>query len=216
MSVVEERVLSLEEIMKELAYAQLRTEMELNRLSSEMRDFKQEMSDFKEQTRADRVADRREWNKRWGELANRLGTIVEDIVAPNLPRIAQEYFGVVEISDFITRRKVRVRTDEGLKEREFDSMVVGKTASGQELILLNETKAYVRQEYLERFVQVLGELDDYLPEYRGKPIIPIFASLSLDESEVNYLTRKGIYAMAMGDETMDLLNYEQVRGLELR
>ncbi len=33
--------------------------------------------------------ERSEWNKRWGELANRLGTIAEDIVAPNLPRIAR-------------------------------------------------------------------------------------------------------------------------------
>ncbi|RMF27986.1 MAG: hypothetical protein D6759_16665, partial [Chloroflexi bacterium] len=46
-----------------------------------------------------------------------------------------------------------------------------------------------------------------LPEYRGKRIIPIFASLYMGEDVVNYLTRHRIYAMAMGEETMDLLNF---------
>jgi len=34
--------------------------------------------------------DRKQWNKRWGELANKQGTLVEDIVAPSLRRLAAE------------------------------------------------------------------------------------------------------------------------------
>jgi hypothetical protein len=33
----------------------------------------------------------------WGELANKMGTLVEDIVAPNIPRIAKRYFGAEEL-----------------------------------------------------------------------------------------------------------------------
>ncbi len=145
--------------------------------------------------------DRREWNKRWGELANRLGTVVEDIVAPNISRIAQDYFGLLEIEDFMVRRKVRHKRDRA-RRREFDVIAVG-----EDWVIINETKATPRIEYIHDFVKALEEIEDYLPEYRGKRIIPIFASLYMGEDVVNYLTRHRIYAMAMGDETMDLLNF---------
>jgi len=35
-------------------------------------------------------------NKRWGELANKMGTVVEDIVAPSIPRLAREIFACGE------------------------------------------------------------------------------------------------------------------------
>ncbi len=31
-------------------------------------------------------------SKRWGELANKMGTVVEDIVAPSVRRLAREVF----------------------------------------------------------------------------------------------------------------------------
>ncbi|WP_373507557.1 hypothetical protein [Thiocapsa sp.] len=37
--------------------------------------------------------DRKSMNRQWGELANRLGTLVEDIVAPNLPKVARDLLG---------------------------------------------------------------------------------------------------------------------------
>ena len=33
--------------------------------------------------------ERREMNKRWDELANKMGTVVEDIVAPSIRRLAR-------------------------------------------------------------------------------------------------------------------------------
>ena len=40
--------------------------------------FKDEMKEFKDES----IRDRREMNKRWGEIANSLGIIVEDLVSP--------------------------------------------------------------------------------------------------------------------------------------
>jgi len=37
-----------------------------------------------------------------------------------------------------------------------------------------------------------------------------FASLYMGEDIVNYLTKKKVYAMAMGEETMDLLNVKKL------
>ncbi len=153
--------------------------------------------------------DRKAWNKQWGETANRLGRVVEDIVAPNIPRIAIEKFNCPELyEDFSVRRKVYYKGQRD-KQKEFDTLVVYP-----DTIILNETKETVRQIYLDDFVSFIksGQFFDYFPIYSGRKLIPILSSLYLDESAVNYLTKHGIYALAMGDETMELLNFEQLKG----
>ena len=40
----------------------------------------------RERDREEAARERREMNKRWGELANKMGTVVEDIVAPSIRR----------------------------------------------------------------------------------------------------------------------------------
>jgi hypothetical protein len=151
--------------------------------------------------------DKKEWNKKWGDLANRLGTVVEDIVAPNIPRIAEEYFGYREIPEYFSvRSKVYYegRTD---KQREFDTLAVYRDA-----IILNETKETIRQSYLDDFVSFIesGDFFNYFPQYRDRKLIPIFSSLYMADSVVNYLTKHNIYAMAMGDETMQVLNFKRL------
>lgn len=148
--------------------------------------------------------DRKEWNKRWGELANKLGTIPKDIVAPNLPRIAKEYFQCQEIDDLMVRRWVRNKKDRS-KRREFDVILVAG-----DTVIINETKATVKIEYINQFLAVLPELTDYFPEYQGKTIIPTFASLYLQDDIIDYLTKHHIYAMMMGDETMQIVNFQEL------
>ncbi|MDM8528409.1 hypothetical protein QUF58_09385 [Anaerolineales bacterium HSG24] len=156
----------------------------------------------------ERKKERKAWNKRWGDLANRLGRVVEDIVAPNISRIGRDYFGYTDPpSDFSIRRKVYYQGKRD-KQREFDTIAVYP-----DIVIFNETKEAVRQKDLEQFVDFInsGEFFDYFPEYQGRKLIPIFSSLYLDESVINYLTKKGVYALAMNDETMDLLNFDQLK-----
>ena len=56
-----------------------------------------------------------------------------------------------------------------------------------------------------------GEFALYFPEYRELPIVPVFWSLAIPAHMVTYLTRRGIYALAMGDEAMQVLNLDAVR-----
>ncbi len=153
-----------------------------------------------EEDRIRAEADRKNWNKKWGELSDKLGTIVEDIVAPNIPRIAKELCHCDEIDDIMIRRWVRNKKDRS-KRREFDVIAVCG-----EYVIINETKSTIRIDYINRFIETLPDIPDYFPEYENKTIIPIFSSLSIREDMVNYLTKHHIYAMAMGEETMVLLN----------
>ena len=152
--------------------------------------------------------ERREMNKRWGELANKMGTLVEDIVAPSIRRLAPEAFDCGEEQHFATRVSLK-RSDDPSRVREFDALYVGADA-----VLLNDTKSTPRTEYVREFVQFVdsGEFALYFPQYGHLPIRPAFSSLSIPPDVVTLLTRRGIYAIAMGDEAMQVLNLEAVRG----
>ncbi len=96
MAQIEERVSDLEKLMQQLTLnvKQVsenidKTQRELSaridqvtktidRLQEEMKEFKKDM------------------NKRWGDVANRLGTLAEDLIAPNLPGLVKKEFGFDE------------------------------------------------------------------------------------------------------------------------
>ncbi len=143
-------------------------------------------------------------NTKWGELANKLGTVAEDIVAPNIPRIATDVFGIGEIDDFSVLRRKRNALDSG-RRREFEAIAVSKTH-----FVLNETKATPKIEYIDKFIETLDEIWDWFPEYREKTLLPIFSSLYIPEEIVKYLTRKSIFAMAMVGDTMEIINIDEV------
>ena len=151
--------------------------------------------------------ERREMNKRWGELANRMGTLVEDIVAPSIGRLAREVFDCGEQQYFATRVVLK-RSDDPSREREFDALYVGADA-----VLLNETKSTPRTEYVREFVRFVdgGEFALYFPQYAHLPVRPAFSSLNIPPDTVRFLTRSGVYAIAMGDEAMQVLNLQAVR-----
>ena len=187
---VEERVDRLESVLGQFI---VHTDIALKKLEEEITRLGRQWEE-----------ERKEMNKRWGELANKMGTLVEDIVAPNISGIAREYFGCSDIKDFMVRRRKK-NTKDASKVREFDVIAVC-----DDKVIINETKSNPKIEYINEFINVLKEIYDYFPEYRGKKVIPIFSSLYIPEDLVTYLTKNRIYAMAMKDDTMDLLNFEQV------
>ena len=194
------RVDRLEEIMMQLAYEHTKTEMALQDFKREMSNFKRGMQDFKDEMRASK----KENDRHWGDLANKMGTLVEDIVAPSLPRIVREDFGCGEIDDIMLRRRVRNKTDPA-QVREFDALVVAG-----DLVFINETKSRPDAEKVYDFIQVLKIVHEFLPEYGDKRIVPLFSSLYIPEDILNLLTKNNIFALAMGEDTMQVLNLEQI------
>ena len=160
-----------------------------------------------ERYREEADRERREMNKRWGELANRMGVLVEDLVAPSVRRMARELFGCGDERSFVCRI-IRVLSDDPSRCREFDALYVGTRG-----VVLNETKSSPDSTDVRAFVSFLesGEFALYFPEHRHLPVVPVFSSLNLPDDMVTKLTRNGIYALAMGDEAMQVLNLDAVR-----
>ena len=212
--VVEERTDSLEDIlaafMARTDASMARTGERIGRLERVVERMERNIERREREgarEREEAARERKEMNKRWGELANSMGTVVEDIVAPSIRRLAPEVFDCGEQRYFGTRVSVN-RSDDPSREREFDALYAGARA-----VLLNQTKSTPRTEHVQEFVEFLesGEFALYFPQFRELPIRPAFSSLSIPGDVVRYLTRRGIYAIAMGDETMQVLNLDAVR-----
>ena len=193
---MESRVSSLEALMAELT-------SNVNRLSIEMREFKDEMREFK-----DEMSEYKEWsrnqiktmNRQWGDLANKMGTLAEDLVAPSVPRILRDYVGCPESGvEFVT---VRFRGKKTTGEmQEFDVLAgCGNT------LLINETKTTLRPKDVDEFVAMLAQAREFIPEYAGRRIVGVLASFYIDPTLTRYGERQGLIMLGATEGIMEVLN----------
>ncbi len=173
----------------------------------EIKEFKAEnqkrMDAFEEKS----MAERKKMWKQWGELANKMGTIVEDIVAPGLRGIGREYFQIDEFDCFAPR--MRLRRDNGSRTREFDVV-----AYSPKYFFLVETKSSGRISHISTFIDFIPEISEWFPsETKERILVPVFASLYLDDAAIAYLTKNNILAMATKDDGMDIYNPEVIERL---
>jgi hypothetical protein len=200
----------LEMALAELAHAQAKTERTLDRLSAEMREFKDEMREFKDEMREfkDEMSEYKEWsrnqiktmNRQWGDLANKMGTLAEDLVAPSVPRILRDYVGCPESGvEFVTVR-FRGRKTSG-EMQEFDVLAgCGNT------LLINETKTTLRPKDVDGFVAMLAQAREFIPEYAGRRIVGVLASFYIDPTLTRYGERQGLIMLGATDGIMEVLN----------
>jgi len=158
---------------------------------------------YRAQREADKRAyeqEKRDAQRKWGELANKMGTLVEDIVAPGIPTVFRNLFGF----DRLTANAQRVRrthpTDPG-REQEFDYVV----AAG-DLVLITQTKSTLRSEDIPAFLAALREARDYLPEARDKTIVGALAGFSVEPSLVVAAERRGLLMFGLGTGLLQVLN----------
>ncbi len=198
MGVVEERVADIEKYIRDLAYIHMQTERKLAELSEEMKDFKEEMRGYKKFTKQN-IA---ELNRKWGDLANRLGTVVEDIILPDFPNIIVNVFKAEDPEDIMVNRRKRL----GKRVKEFDIIAV----SGNK-VFLNETKTTPKEDHIENFASFVnsGEFFEWFPKLKGKKLIPIFSSTGFKPEYVKLLTSYGIYAV-QPNPRLEALNFQEV------
>jgi hypothetical protein len=170
---------------------------ERNRAAEErMARFEQEMREFKDEMRLSK----REMDQKWGALANKLGTIIEDILAPNIRRLAEEHFQLGQLLDFMIRRSRR-HPDQPEVMSEFDTLAVGAKT-----VILGEAKSSPSAQSVDEFRDKVSSFFDFFPDYRGRRLIAIYGSWSIPDPLVERLTGYGIYALRMGSDTMELAN----------
>ena len=179
-------------------------------LTSFIRHSDETMVEFRQEIRQD-IAEMRQWRiqaqKQWGEIAQKLGSFVEDIVAPNIPRLGRETFRIGSVEEeLFSAPRVRLRhPKDSARMREFD--YVYAATKGWVVV---ESKNDPKLKDVDEFRDILADVKEYFPQYAMTPLHPIFASLYVPDHVVKYCTRHGIYALGMGPETMQLLNVSEL------
>jgi len=204
---LETRVEKLEALMADTLRIVSTTSLQVDRLSQEMRAFKDEMRvfkdemrEFKEESRASRI----EMNKRWGDLSAKLGLLVENIVAPSVPRVLSQVFAcperAIEFLGLRIRRKHPSLTDHN---REFDAVAVGRGH-----VLIVESKVQLDARAVAAFADQFPAAREYFPEFadKGYRFAGAVASLYVDPSVIAFAEKLGLIVLGIGDDLMEVLN----------
>ncbi len=186
-------------------------EKDRKKLHEEMQVFKDEMKAFKDEAEKDRkklheemksLKDEakeinRDMNRKWGEMANKLGTITEDLVAPSLPRIVREELDL-EVTDLMVRRKKKLKDG---KVKEYDAIAV---AGGY--VFVNSTKSSLKKTDVDSLIADMEEFREFFPEFKDYKLIGVLASLYVDEGFIRYAEKKGLMVLSVGDQLMEVKN----------
>ena len=183
MPVTEERIGGIERAVQDFIASMKESHL---RTESELREFK---DDMKQQNR--------EMNMKWGLMAKKLGTITEDLVAPSIPRIVTEEYGL-EVTFLGIRMKKKLRDG---RIKKYDAIAVA-----DECVFVDETKSTLDSEDVKDFIKDIQEFRDFFPEYKKNKIIGILASLYADEGVIRYAEKSGFLVLAAGDKLMEVKN----------
>jgi len=223
---LEEMVMRLVYIQQKTEIEMQKLQKEMKEFKNEMKEFKdaiqkdtenpkREMKGFKDKSEKfekwakETIEENHKWskrevrrmNKQWGELANKMGTIVEDIVFPATRPVIKKYFKCdPEIL------MMNVRKKDGEFNEEFDVIAVCEDKT-----FLIEVKSTLRTKHTEHMKRKEERFKELFPEYAKGEVIPIVASLKIEKEVLNKLTKEEIYGMAYSEwEYMDILNFEEV------
>jgi hypothetical protein len=191
--------LVISELSIKMRESKSHTDSVISELSMEMREFKNEMQIFKKESEENR----RDMNRQWGALANKMGTIVEDIVAPATRLVIKKYFEC----EILTRNLRSFRRIKGGKEIEVDVVV-----ECENKVFMIEVRSSPDSQYVNEIIKKASKFLEFFPEYSDKEVIPIFAGLTFDDNVIKYATKKGLYVMAYREwEYMDIINFDKVK-----
>lgn len=192
----------------EKARAEMQRQAEIDRRQAEAdrEEMRRQLEQDRQRAEEDRQRaeqDRKDFNKRLAELSDSMGTLVEDMVAPNARRIAGQIFPADPVVRLMQRLRQVHPTDPG-RMIEIDLL-----AAGRRHLMVVEAKRRLNPEKIREYVERVAEIPEFLPEYAGYQIFPVVASVTIDPSVIVFLNRQRVYGVAMGDETMELVNLGQ-------
>ena len=171
---------------------------EMRAFKDEMKDFKDEMLEFKRRQEEENIRK----NKEWSALAKKMGTIVEDLIAPALRPTLSKYFQCE-----VTMEGQRIFRRKNGEDYEIDAI-----AGCDDKIFMIEARSTPRVEDVKEIKKKSERFFEFFPEHIGKDLIIIFGSIIFPENVINYSTKLGIYVLAWREwQYMDILNFDKVK-----
>lgn len=189
----------MERVVSQLGHEVTELKNEMKEFKDEMKEFKDEMKEFKDETRKEH----QKMNKQWGHLANKMGTIVEDLIAPAIGPAIKRYFD--RKVDVMQRIHFNARPER--QEAEFDVI-----AACEDMVFFVEVKSSPEIGDIKAIKKKCNIFTKYLPHYANHTIVPMFGSVQFKDSIIKKATENGIYTLAYREwDYMDILNFEEIK-----
>jgi len=221
-----QRLTTLEQALKELAHAQIRTEeaharteATLDSLTAAQKGsderFEQRMADLSQRvdatSRAVAASSERQdrTTRQRGELSNKMGTLAEDLVAPSIPEIFCRLFGDTKKPSWAVRVRCQ-HPDNAGRSQEYDVV-----AYADDVLLINETRTPISPPDIDRFLDKFRQAREYLPQAQGRKIFGSLGSFYVDPSLVKRAERAGLLIIGLGSGLMEILNSPDFKPREL-
>jgi hypothetical protein len=147
--------------------------------------------------------DRKDFNKRLAEISDSMGTLIEDMVAPCGFQLARAIFATEEAETCAIRIK---RKHPGIAG---EMMELDLLATGATKVLVVEVKRRIDAGKASAYRDQLARLPEFFPELANKTVCAAVASVYLDPSVVVFLNHERLHGIAMGEDTMQVVNLGQ-------
>lgn len=193
--------------MKEFKNEMKEFKDEMKEFKDEMKEFKDEMKEFKDEMlnfKREQQEENKRRNKEWSSLAKKMGTIVEDLIAPALQPVLSKYFNC----------DVKMMGQRILKRKDGKDYEVDALAVCDDLVFMVEVKSTPYLEDVKEIKEKSKMFFEFFPEYKDKKLIVIFASITFPENIIKNASKNKIYVMAWRQwEYMDILNFDDIKKL---
>lgn len=207
----EERMAHLDAV---LAHFISSTGTALNRLEREMREFKNEMSEFKNEMSKfkNEMGEFKNWaqknienmNSQWGNLARKMGTMVEDIFFPSTDIMIQKYFGI-KVDNLMQNKRVRKDGN----EFEVDILAISRAEKKAFFIEIKSNPD--SEDNRKSFYRNVEKAPKFLDEINGLKLIPMYGGLTMREDTLKSLSNEGVYAIIFKGDVLEIPNFENVK-----
>ena len=164
--------------------------------------YKEENNLALERYKEESLKEHKDLNKRLGEISNKQGTIIEDLIYPAARPLISKYYSI-PIDDIETYSKVYKKSKNGERE-EFDIIALIPL-----YVFLIEVKSTMRDSYISDYRNKIKRFPSFFPEFSDRKLIPVMASISMDSRFISLLTKNDMLAMAYREwDYMDFLNFK--------
>ncbi len=204
----EERISKMDKFQLEMQEDREERISKMDKFQLEMQKDREESKKYRKKMRKDTEdmkKDTKNMKKQWGELANKMGTLIEDIIMPGMPSTLKKYFGAqLNFSGTHIKKYLKELDLKG----EFDIV-----ATDEDRVYVADVKSSPDKKKIDDFKKkVIPRFRKLFPEYDSKTLIPIMGSVRFDDDIISYASKEGIYVMGYREwEYLDILNFDEVK-----
>lgn len=143
----------------------------------------------------------KETRKAIGDLGNRLGQFVEEMVMPSALRLLQERG--IKVYEMYPRAQSKRFNKRGI---EIDLLLVNSTD-----VVAIEVKSALNMKYVDDHIRKLGEFKTYFPHYKDFNLYGAVAGMVVPSEVATYAVEQGLFAFTPTDSSMLIANADDFK-----